>query len=120
MGAVEGGMNRNDFHCWVEDKLGNVIFDPQNFSAYHDICRINKCDITKPVYHKWEDQEKYLKQHQVKMINIKDFYKRPKPLMCNYNAYAWAKHSGAEDPVVVIGSMGWLKNNGRGAWWEFG
>ena len=62
-GWVEGGTipGGSDFHCWVENDAGTVVYDPY-FSCYENICDIRGLDVNKPVYKKWPNQQKWIKR----------------------------------------------------------
>ena len=73
-GWVEGGTvpGGGDFHCWVENDAGTVVYDP-HFSCYENICDIRGLDINKPVYQVWPNQEKWIKRtcpYQLKWIEL--------------------------------------------------
>jgi hypothetical protein len=62
-GWVEGGTmpGGGDFHCWVENDAGTVVYDP-SFSAYNMVCDIRGLDINKPVYKAWSKQKKWVQK----------------------------------------------------------
>jgi hypothetical protein len=61
-GWVEGGsVGPTDFHCWVENDAGTVVYDP-SFAAYNMICDMRGLDINKPVYKAWPNQQKWVKK----------------------------------------------------------
>jgi hypothetical protein len=57
-GTMPGG---GDFHCWVENDAGTVVFDP-HFSSYNMVCDLRGLDINKPVYKTWPNQTKWVKK----------------------------------------------------------
>tara|TARA_Y100001972_G_C7426420_1_gene219950 strand:+ start:78 stop:506 length:429 start_codon:yes stop_codon:yes gene_type:complete len=125
----EGGNFAGDYHAWVEDMTGKVVFDPV-FQHYEGVCNMRGLDINKVRRKKWDNQEKHMKQrdfHDVfhlAMIgnDLDDFYISPKPLHCRNNSIAWLSYqpeSKKNKYRVVIGSMGWEDSDGD-VWWEFG
>ena len=61
-GWEEGGTMYNDFHCWVENDAGTVVYDP-SFDRYNWICETRGLDVNKPVYKAWPNQTKWIKKH---------------------------------------------------------
>jgi hypothetical protein len=127
-GWVEGGTKVNDYHVWVEDEEGN-IYDPE-FQDHIVICKMWNANINKPIYRPWGNQEywfnyiypkdfrKIMTKKEMKSVNknVKHIY-----LMCPNNSiknYCKLKLMG-KNPRVVIGSMGWERDNGT-AHWEWG
>ena len=131
VGWQEGGINGGDFHTWCEDMEGNVVGDT-HFSYYDMCCAYHGADPKRPVYQKWPNQEKWLKEKDAddnsiqfyKMMpesagHFKKWYRKPEKLNCKNNAIAYKLFSGVECKIVV-GSMGWKYKHKKGIWWEFG
>jgi hypothetical protein len=67
-GWIEGGTTGvGDFHCWIEDGNGKVIYDPY-FGEYEFICKIQHCDVKSPVYKIWPNQKKWLNEKKPQRI----------------------------------------------------
>jgi hypothetical protein len=120
-----------DIHYWVEDKEGNVVYDPY-FIEYDVIkCLRNlKGDRIYKRYVGKKGKDAVRRGHRdavavakclqlVGMKPMKMFYQKPQPLECNMNALGWIKYSGRTDIQLVAGSMGWKRKKG-GIHWEFG
>ena len=126
-GWVEGGTNDGDFHVWIEDSQGTVVFDP-HFIIYDDICDLRGLDITKPVYKEWNNRNKWLMDKDVLDLfhpSVKsivcDMFDRPQARRCRNNSVAWlCNHGDIKEHRLVIGSMGWEYKNKSGAFYEFG
>lgn len=116
--------DKRDFHCWVEDKDGEVVFDPE-FPEYQAIKKIKNCIPDSPNYHNAfdEDTEKWFwgklkgtmtdKIQLYKSQNIKwvkEFYERPKFGHCNLNCSAFLIKNKGKGYRIRVGSMGWLKD----------
>ena len=118
----------NDFHCWVEDKEGHVVFDPW-FDEYDHIRKIRGCEpkLTFSCRKAFgEDKEKYfwnkLKPRMTEKIKyykdnnvfgrswVKEFYECPKFGYCNFNCSAFVIKNKGKGYKIRVGSMGWLKN----------
>jgi hypothetical protein len=131
-GATEGGTNSGDFHCWIEDMNGNIVFDPV-FDCYKMICKLHGLDINKPKYYAWNNQHEWCKKYDIpediKQVNDERGRKilrsvKPMPLGCRGNCIAhFVAHLKADDSkyIIRIGSMGWVyKKNPKKVWWEYG
>ncbi len=125
-GWTEGGKDAGDYHIWVEDKHGKVVFDPV-FEEYRFICKIRNANINKPVRVAWNNQAKWLDdKNWSQQANdnafrciISNMFEQPRYQHCRSNAIAYMVNRGKEGDRVVIGSAGWKKGNGE-VWWEFG
>jgi|9_EtaG_2_1085328.scaffolds.fasta_scaffold02105_10 hypothetical protein len=123
----------NDFHCWVEDKEGHVVFDPY-FDEYDEIRKIRGCDQTMTVMCRkafGEDKEKYfwdkLKTRMTEKIKyykdnnvfgrswVKEFYDCPKFGYCNFNCSAFLIKNKGKGYKIRVGSAGWLKDKKKWA-----
>jgi len=123
-----GGKSPTDFHVWVEDEEGN-IYDP-SFQEHKIYCRINNCEIDRPVYRPWGNQEHWFndiyRDDFRKTMTKKDYRECNKQikytfLRCPTNSmknYCKLKLIG-KNPRVIIGSMGWERKDGT-AHWEWG
>lgn len=131
-GATEGGTASGDFHFWIEDMEGNVVFDPV-FSHYKMVCNMRNLDINKPHRFAWNNQHRWCKHYDlpsdIKAVNTKKGRKvcrnaKPMPLNCRGNCIAhFVSHLRGDDSkyIIRIGSMGWeSKTNANKIWWEFG
>ena len=113
-----------DFHAWVENDKGDIIYDP-SFRDYVTIIRFHGT-TAKRVYVKWtkEEQIKQLKHlmrtHGECFLMVKsnpeDLIKNPIFGQCIFNALAYKTINGGK---VVIGSMGFRRADGN-VWWEYG
>jgi len=129
-------INASDFHCWVENANGKVVFDP-DFPEYQMIRNIRGC--TKEQHHKgfpmkyqkilWNKKKKEIKTnmklHSRFGVNrditpcLKMFGLEPRYAYCHYNASGYVANHRGEGLKIVIGSMGWTQKSG-GVFWEFG
>jgi len=125
----EGGNDAGDYHAWVEDMTGKVVFDPV-LETYEFICNIRGLNINKVRRKKWDNQDKHMKQRDFDKIfhlamignYLDDFYICPKPGHCRTNSIAWLSNqpeSKRNKYRVVIGSMGWEDSSGD-VFWEYG
>lgn len=116
--------DKRDFHCWVEDKDGEVVFDPE-FKEYQAIKQVKNCMEDSPHFYNafGEDAEKWFwgklkgtmtdKIQLYKSQNIKwvkEFYQRPKFGHCNLNCSAFLIKNKGKGYRIRVGSMGWLKD----------
>ena len=126
-----GGTNNGDFHVWVEDEQGN-IYDP-SFEEHDFICRINNLNIKNPIYRSWGNQEYWFSNiyHKDYKDLIKIDKKEMKQVLRNHSHtfakcpensirnYCKLKLMGKK-PRIVIGSMGWMKEDNISGHWEWG
>lgn len=124
-GYKVGGTDEGDYHIWVENEQGEVVFDPA-FNEYEFICRVRGADISKPVRHKWGNQKSWLDKKSFTYLSegntrqiIADMFSDPRYQHCRNNAIAYLYNKGKEGDKAVIGSMGWQTISGD-YWWEFG
>jgi hypothetical protein len=127
-GWIEGGTTGvGDFHCWIEDGNGKVIYDPY-FGEYEFICKIQHCDVKSPVYKIWPNQMKWLNEKKPQRIwLLPEFVEKPQYSYCNYNCWAYMtnKYGKQFTPELVqrhmkIGSLGWRYPGRCDAHWEYG
>jgi hypothetical protein len=119
MGWKEGGNDGGDFHVWIEDSKGNVIFDP-HFIEYEGMCVMHGCDPNQPVRHPWKDQTFWFNEKVPHEMEKLELYRTPKPFCCNYNCWAHMIYEKPKDAKIVVGSLGWRKTKKVEAWWEYG
>ena len=132
-GVQVGGINRGDYHCWIEDTTtGKVVGEP-TFSSYESICKMRGLDVKKPHFFAWDDQDKWLEERGVK-DKMRAFRRMSRaelsPLMkvypqshmcCSNSTFTWiARLNGNKRFVVKIGSMGWERTDNGKVFWEFG
>jgi hypothetical protein len=118
--------DKNDFHCWVEDKNGKVVFDP-DFKEYELVRKLRGCwDNPKKFYSPFgEEKEKYfwnklkpkmrekiefLKANGLKGKWVNTFYQTPLHGYCNLNCSAFVIKNKGKGYKIRVGSMGWLKD----------
>ena len=111
----------DDYHAWVEDDDGNVIYDPE-FIDKLSIGTPIDIQFDKPVYEKWNESERrkvktwFLsydetrEKYEDKEYVVSTFYDTPKYKMCLWNATAYVyKH---QKGTVVFGSKGYKCETG--------
>ncbi len=127
-GYTVGGTKDGDYHIWVEDMNGKVVFDP-TFPEHEFIQMVHNLDKNCPVYYEWPNQKKWFKNFkQLEVIKAMrdtgfgmcDFYDAPVYLCCPQNCTAFMHHNRNKRYRMVIGSMGWRKQHQEAAWWEWG
>lgn len=112
---------QQDYHAWVEDDDGTILFDPQ-FPEEQLGAPMNML-MDQPQYIKWDELEQ--KKQKDFMVNHKDFvetlrdslpelYKNPQHLRCFWNALAYVKY--AKRGKMVIGSKGYKCADGSVFW----
>ena len=122
------------FHSWVEDSLGEVVFDPE-FITYKLMKHMNGCDVDEPmVYHRYDNQEAcvdIVMKHAVRrsidysdMKCIADGVKTSvdrliRPGFCNLNCLNFMRGKQGRGYKVVVGAAGWRQKNGD-IWFEWG
>jgi len=123
-----------DFHAWIEDKEGNVIFDP-HFPEYDEIKKLQGL-YGEPQYKAYtgekarslkmrcrasakkilKTQKKHYKMTAAQVWEQQ--YHHPVYGYCNFNAIAYLKKH--PDSVFKVGSMGWKRKCDDRVFWEFG
>mgnify|MGYP006444751061 CR=1 FL=1 len=112
----------DDYHAWIEDDDGNVIYDPEFIDEVRKMIP-TPIDIQfdKPVYEKWnESEQRKLKTWLLSSDGLREkyedkeyvntFYDTPKFAMCFWNATAYVyKH---QKGTVVFGSKGYKCETG--------
>ena len=104
--------DQTDYHAWVEDDDGTILFDPQFPEEQHGAPMNMLMD--QPQYIKWDEVEQ--KKQKYFMVNQKNFvetcrndlpqlYKNPQYLRCFWNASAYVEY--AKRGKMVIGSKGY-------------
>ena len=131
-GVKEGGNFSGDFHCWIENMDGKVVFDPV-FRHYKEICKMRGLDIKKPHRFAWNNQDKWcryftmsqdIKECKTEPVRSAIRHIPPQPLCCRGNSINYfVSHLRADDSkyIIRIGSMGWeSKRDPNKIWWEYG
>jgi hypothetical protein len=124
----------DDYHVWVIDKHGEVIFDPY-FKEY-DMTRDIRCCGGMTHYKEWsqEYQGEFWKRTQIKIKKTmadcrkqggtnKGFWRmaeEPSYGRCPINSASFMRRNKGKDYRIVIGSMGWSKDDKTGIFWEYG
>lgn len=113
----------DDYHAWVEDDDGNIIYDPRFVDELKKKCAFPlDIDFNKPVNKKWNESErkkvkewllsydKIRREYEDEEYVINTFYDNPQHLRCFWNATAYVyKHKTGN---VVFGSAGFQCANG--------
>jgi hypothetical protein len=131
-----------DAHAWVEDKAGNVVFDPEFQDLYGSIKFLNGCALNAPMCREavptWEDDLKEMNgaiadyaiaqsrrdgKDWTENDVLTQLYQYPQAGNCFANAKAY-NHFHPET-VVRIGKAGWRKSRFYGdtegpIHWEYG
>ena len=123
----------DDFHCWVEDKNGEVVFDP-DFVEY-ELTQVIRNAMGPKHYLKWNDefqqdcwsriqthmktQMAYIRKKGGKNRDFWGSYAKPKVHCCPANCVTFMKKNKGKEFKIVLGSMGWEKPDGS-VWWEWG
>jgi|TARA_R110000824_G_scaffold135413_1_gene298705 hypothetical protein len=114
-----------DYHCWVVDNDGNVVFDP-DFNQYQykrhirmlkDICHREEYPIERQqeVWNYW----KTVKSKEVHPLIRKALKQTPCGGHCQMNAGNFLKANRGKGYRIAIGFMGWEKEDGT-VFWEYG
>ena len=136
---------RKDYHMWVQDKDGNIVYDPE-LNFHKDCCNDMKLDINKPVYAGWyvvmgKECGEFCRNFNYGETNLTDIYKKlinkeisqekrflamksamnPEEYKCGRNASDYYIAKSDTNLDLVIGSQGWkYLNNDTEAFWCFG
>ena len=124
----------SQFHAWVEDSEGKVIFDPQ-FSDYIYKKHMHDCDVDTPmVYHRFDNQEGCVDIVMRGAVRRSLFFAEMKciadgvptnagrlirPGFCNLNCFNFMRGKQGSGYKVVVGAAGWRQKNGN-IWFEWG
>ena len=132
-------LERDDFHAWVEDSDGKVVFDAEDFFELWNIMAVRRCR-GKSILIPFQDQavavrESYLKA--VKKQQESDDYGIPfadrwfnqtnrsdgsivyQFGMCNINSLHFLKNNKGKGYKMVVGAKGWKTCDGD-CWFEWG
>jgi hypothetical protein len=114
-----------DYHCWVVDKDGEVVFDPDfNQYKYKRTLRDLKNICHREEYPLERQQElwKFWRQVKVKEVHplIREALKAtPCGGHCQMNTGNFLKANKGKGYRIAIGFMGWEKQDGS-VFWEYG
>jgi len=127
-------MASEDFHAWIEDKDGKVIYDP-HFPRYDKIKKLRGL-YGDPQYKAYTGEKARAlcmrnRQSVIRIIKAQknaykitakqvweQQYQHPTVGFCNFNAIAYLKkHPEAK---YKVGSMGWKRKCDDRVFWEFG
>ena len=117
-------VKNTQFHCWVEDARGNVVFDPE-FPIYSCVRWCRGCDKDADrCYYKYKRQEECLKIEmktaiQKSIILDKQGYDDYLPDMCSVNCLRFMRKNQGKNYKICIGAFGWKKRDGS-IWFEYG
>jgi hypothetical protein len=124
-----------DFHCWVEDRGGEVVFDPA-FIQY-EMTRVTRHAMGRHLLVPWNDdyerevwsafQTKLKRQMaEVRRRGWKnrdwwEHHKNPSFRDCpvNVSVFMRKEENKGQGFRIRVGSSGWEKEDGS-VWWEFG
>lgn len=122
----EGGWFKGDFHVWIENIHTGECRD-FGFPEHNITCMMNNCDINKPVFKPWSNQEKWLKtsfnqDYWDYIPEIVKHFKDPQYQCCPQNCIAWVyeNEERRNNHKLVIGSRGWMDNDSDKVWYEWG
>ena len=124
-------ISHGDFHAWVEDQFGRVVFDPD--FPEHQLINQKHHTTQEKFYHAWRggDQPEQKDAFDIVLKNtIGDLvslakvfgaqsYFEPMFGRCNFNSYQFLKHNKDKGYKMVIGSMGWVRKD-TSIWFEWG
>ena len=106
------------YHTWVEDSLGNIVFDP-NFAEDNFIKTCNGCSQDAPkCQHRYGQQNECVefcmkqaitKAVQFAGIGFPEMYRHG---FCNLNCFYFLRKNKGKDYKMVVGASGWVKKNG--------
>ena len=119
--SPESKIEKGEFHTWIEDKQGNIVFDPHFFE--YDLmkeCRGIEKDA-KRVHYKFTNQDNCVKIAMRRAIERAievdglfgtgrdNYFWEPRHGFCNLNCYNHMKRVNGKEKgyKVVVGAMGW-------------
>ena len=114
-----------NFHAWVVDTRGNVVFDP-DFDAYRMTKMLNGIDEDAPlVRHPFTDQKTcvnlVMKNAVVRALRFAEMGidGLVRPNFCSLNCHYFMRANKGKGYRVVVGAAGWQKDDGE-IWFEWG
>jgi len=106
------------YHAWVEDALGNIVFDP-DFAEDNFVKFCNDCEQDAPkCRYRYEQQEDCVdfcmksavgKAVEFASIGFPETYRSG---FCNLNCFYYLRKNKGMNYKMVVGASGWVKKNG--------
>jgi len=136
--SLQDKLDRDDFHCWVEDAQGKVVFDAEDFFELEHIKMIRRCIgdsirvpfLDQPTAVRHAISSAVAKQRQSDKFGIawKDRWFNTEHHgeqiyqfgMCNINCLHFLRLNKGKGYKMVVGAKGWRTQPYGEAWFEWG
>jgi len=135
--SLQDKLDKEDFHCWVEDAQGKVVFDAEDFFELENIKMIRGCvgdsirvpfleqkvalrHVIASAVEKQRQSDKYGIPWEHRWFNQEHNGEQIYQFgMCNINCLHFLKHNKNQGYKMVVGAKGWRTQDGE-AWFEWG